>query len=179
MAPNTSTDPASKPYERQFDVCSRPANPAKRTTPSAAAENLARKPRNAAGHSTDDASQIESDASSELSSSSEEPSDDSDDDEQDDNEFATSADNEDPVVNLRANQGQKPVMKFDPEEMGDDIRTFLKDFLPKLKAANEELEAQKAAGTLKTAEIIDDGKQGAKENGEEQYIELVSALSYG
>ncbi|CAI6340878.1 unnamed protein product [Periconia digitata] len=175
MAPTTSS-------ERQFDVCRRPANPAQhikspsRTSPqkpSTAPERSNFTPKSAA-RDTKSTSNVDSDASSELSSSSEEPSDDSD----DEDEFANSADNEDPIVNLRANQGQKPIMKLDPEEMGDDIRSFLKDFLPKLKAANEELEAQKAAGTLKTAEILDDGDQTAGSDGDdegEQYIELVSS----
>lgn len=74
----------------------------------------------------------------------------------------------DGVVNLRANRGKKPIMKLSKEEMGPDIRDFLKDFLPRLKAANEELEAQKRAGTLKR---MDDEDQ---EDGE-PYIEMVSA----
>lgn len=135
------------PAERHFDICSRPAKPTANPPPH---------------------DHIDSDASSELSSSSEEPSDD------DDDELAISADNdeEEAVVNVRANRGQKPVIKLDALDAGDDIRIFLKDFLPKLKAANEELEAQKAAGTFKTAEIIDDEEQD-----EQEYIELVGPLA--
>jgi hypothetical protein len=33
-------------------------------------------------------------------------------------------------------------MKLDKDELGPDIRSFLKDFLPQLKDANDELESQ-------------------------------------
>jgi U3 small nucleolar RNA-associated protein 14 len=121
-----------------------------------------------------------SDSDSELSESSEEPS--SESSSEDDTE---GEDNDDTmpdagqkrrqankgVVNLRAGQGQKPIMKLDKNELGPDIRIFLKDFLPQLKAANEELAAQRRAGTLKHREIdmvdVDDN---------EQYIEMVSGV---
>lgn len=112
------------------------------------------------------------DESSELSESSEEPSDlsSSEDDAEDSTEMAVEAPKEPEVVNLRANRGQKPTYRLDEEELGPDIRTFLKDFLPKLKAANEELEAERKQGTLTKREI--DAVDG-DEN--EQYIEMVRA----
>lgn len=110
------------------------------------------------------------DESSELSESSEEPSDLSS--SEDEEEGSTKMDVEEPkepdVVNLRANRGQKPTYKLDDEELGPDIRTFLKDFLPQLKAANEELEAERNKGTLKKREI--DVVEGDED---EQYIEMV------
>jgi hypothetical protein len=75
------------------------------------------------------------------------------------------------VVNLRANMGKRPAFTLPGEEGLEDMRPFLKDFLPRLKAANEELEAQKAAGQLQTSEIMGDEEAA----GEEPYIELVSA----
>lgn len=111
------------------------------------------------------------DESSELSESSEEPSDlssseDDDDDEHSKKEPETT--HEPDVVNLRANRGQKPTYKLDDEDLGPDIRTFLKDFLPKLKAANEELEEERNRGTLKKREI--DTVEGDED---QQYIEMV------
>ncbi|KAH6642140.1 hypothetical protein C7974DRAFT_96070 [Boeremia exigua] len=109
------------------------------------------------------------DESSELSESSEEPSDlsSSEDDEDDGTKMAPTALKEPEVENLRANRGQKPTYKLDEEELGPDIRTFLKDFLPKLKAANEELEADRMRGTLKKREI--DAVDGEED---QQYIEM-------
>ncbi|KAF2627466.1 hypothetical protein BU25DRAFT_440216 [Macroventuria anomochaeta] len=117
-----------------------------------------------------DASDLNSgDESSELSESSEEPSDLSS--SEDDYEECTKMDVEIPkepeVVNLRANRGNKPTYKLDEGEFGPDIRTFLKDFLPQLKAANKELEAQRKEGTLKKREI--DAVDGEED---EQYIEM-------
>ncbi len=108
-----------------------------------------------------------SDSESSLSESSEEPSDDSssEDDSEEDEEFQEDQ-GRNGVVNLRANRGKKPTMKFDKDNLGPDIRPFLQQFLPELKAANDELEAQKRAGTLKTLDA------GAGENGE-QYIQMV------
>lgn len=76
------------------------------------------------------------------------------------------------VVNLRANRGKKPTYKLDEEEFGPDIRTFLKDFLPQLKASNEELEAQRKEGTLKKREI-----EVVDEEEDEQYIEMVCVFA--
>ncbi|EOA87169.1 uncharacterized protein SETTUDRAFT_153895 [Exserohilum turcica Et28A] len=117
-----------------------------------------------------------SDSDSTLSESSEEPSsDESSSEEEDDNDDDDSADDTemaldepagpDGVVNLRANRGNKPTMKLSALEMGPDIRGFLKDFLPKLKAANEELDAQKKAGTLRSLDA------GDQQDGE-PYIEM-------
>jgi U3 small nucleolar RNA-associated protein 14 len=121
-----------------------------------------------------------SDSDSELSESSEEPSSESsseDETEGEDNDDTMSDARQKRhqankrVVNLRAGQGQKPIMKLDKNELGPDIRIFLKDFLPQLKAANDELAAQRRAGTLKHREIdmtdVDDN---------EQYIEMVSGV---
>ena len=120
--------------------------------------------------STDADNTDSGDESSELSESSEEPSDlsSSEDEDEGSTKMEVEESKEPEVVNLRANRGQKPTYKLDDEELGPDIRTFLKDFLPKLKAANEELEAERSQGTLKKREI--DAVEGAEE---EQYIEMV------
>jgi hypothetical protein len=127
---------------------------------------------------TDDttlASDNGSDSDSELSDSSEDPSDDSSSEEEDEDEDSMldtdpeKSQGKDGVTNLRAGQGKKPVMKLSKKEMGPDIRTFLKDFLPQLKAANDELMAAKKAGTLKSREIdMVDAEEA------EEYIEMVS-----
>jgi hypothetical protein len=125
--------------------------------------------------STTNASEYDSDGdSSEPSESSENPSssedsssEDEEDEEGEDTEMEDQA-SPDGVVNLRANRGKKPVMKLrEDEDLGPDIRGFLKDFLPKLKKANEELERQREAGTLKSLDA------GGEEEGE-PYIEMVS-----
>jgi len=128
---------------------------------------------NAADDSTTNASDFgTSDSDSELSESSEEPSsDESSSEEEDDDGEDTEMELEEPqsqdgVVNLRANRGTKPIMKLGNEDLGPDIRGFLKDFLPQLKAANEELEAQKKAGTLKSLESVEGQDEG------EPYIEM-------
>jgi hypothetical protein len=131
---------------------------------------------NAAEDSTTNASDLgTSDSDSELSESSEEPSSDetSSDEEEDDDGEDTEMELEEPksqdgIVNLRANKGKKPIMKLGDEDLGPDIRGFLKDFLPQLKAANEELEAQKKAGTLKSLDSVEAHEEG------EPYIEMVS-----
>ncbi|KAL1797738.1 hypothetical protein ACET3X_004344 [Alternaria dauci] len=133
---------------------------------------------NAAADSTTNASDFgSSDSDSELSESSEEPSSDESSSEKEDDD-ADSGDGEntdmeleeptsqDGIVNLRANRGKKPIMRLGEEELGPDIRGFLKDFLPQLKAANEELEAQKKAGTLKSLDSPDAHDEG------EPYIEM-------
>ncbi|KAJ4362279.1 hypothetical protein N0V83_010372 [Neocucurbitaria cava] len=119
------------------------------------------------GEYSTDASDHDSDTESELSESSEEPSSEEsseDEDDGEDTEMELEQQGQDGVVNLRANRGKKPVMKLGQEDLGPDIRGFLKDFLPQLKAANEELEAQRQAGTLKSLE--------AAGGDEEQYIEM-------
>ncbi|KAH9877697.1 hypothetical protein J1614_002914 [Plenodomus biglobosus] len=143
---------------------------------------------------TTDASDLSlSDTDSELSSSSEEPSDesseeeeeeeeeeDSDDDGDDDEHSTTSppttttTTNPPPtqITNLRLNRGPKPAFKLNAtEDLGPDIRAFLADFLPRLKAANEELEAQKRAGTLRGLEVEGEGEGGGEGEGE-PYIEM-------
>jgi hypothetical protein len=130
----------------------------------------------AASSTTTHASDYGSDDSgSSLSESSEEPSsDESSSSEEDDEDSGEDTEMEDQaapsgVVNLRANRGKKPVMKLgEDEDLGPDIRGFLKDFLPKLKESNEELERQRQAGTLKSLDA------GGEEEGE-PYIEMVSA----
>jgi hypothetical protein len=133
---------------------------------------------NAADDSTTNASDFgTSDSDSELSESSEEPSsDESSSEEEEDDGEDTEMELEEPksqdgVVNLRANRGKKPIMRLGDQDLGPDIRGFLKDFLPQLKAANEELEAQKKAGTLKSL----DSEEGHEEG--EPYIEMVSNVS--
>lgn len=129
---------------------------------------------NAAEDSTTNASDLgTSDSDSELSESSEEPSSDetSSDEEEDDDGEDTEMELEEPksqdgIVNLRANRGKKPIMKLGDEDLGPDIRGFLKDFLPQLKAANEELEAQKKAGSLKSLDSVEAHEEG------EPYIEM-------
>lgn len=131
------------------------------------------KASSALAESTDASDLNSGDESSELSESSEEPSDLSS--SEDDDEESTNRDVEAPsepaVVNLRANRGQKPTYKLDEEDLGPDVRTFLKDFLPQLKAANEELELERKQGALKKREI--DAVDGEED---EQYIEMVRSV---
>jgi hypothetical protein len=122
--------------------------------------NIPAKPTNASDNATDNESELsESSEDPSSESSSEEDSDDSDSD--------VETEGEDMVVNLRANRGKKPKMKPPKqEELGPDIRHFLKDFLPQLKASNEQLEADRKAGTLKGLEI---DEEDAKDS---QHIEM-------
>jgi hypothetical protein len=147
------------------------------SSPPSTASDSALASTNAADDSTTNASDFgTSDSDSELSESSEEPSSDESSSEEEDNDGEdTEMELEEPqsqdgVVNLRANRGKKPIMKLGQEDLGPDIRGFLKDFLPQLKAANEELEAQKKAGTLKSLDAVDGQEEG------EPYIEMVSAV---
>lgn len=143
------------------------------SSPSASSES-ALASTNAANDSATNPSDLgTSDSDSELSESSEEPSsDESSSEEEDDDEDTEMEEQEgqDGVVNLRANRGKKPVMRLGNEDLGPDIRDFLKDFLPQLKAANEELEAQKKAGTLRSLDA-------APEDEGEPYIEMVGAIT--
>lgn len=113
----------------------------------------------------DDAAEVSDmdDDSSVLSESSEEPSDESSD--EDDDDDLADAEDHNGITNVRANRGQKPIMRFNKDEMGPDIRIFLKEFLPQLKAANDELEAKKKAGTLKNM----DSMEGVEDK---DYIEM-------
>ena len=123
-----------------------------------------------------DASDLNSDCeSSELSESSEEPSDLSSSEDEDAESTVVDAETskEPEVVNLRANRGTKPTYKLDEEDFGPDIRTFLKDFLPQLRAANEELEAQRKEGTLKKREI-----DAVDAEEDQQYIEMVCFFTW-
>jgi len=146
------------------------------SSPSASSES-ALASTNAADDSTTNPSDLgTSDSDSELSESSEEPSseesssEEEDDDDNDEDTEMEEPEGQDGVVNLRANRGKKPVMRLGEEDLGPDIRDFLKDFLPQLKAANDELEAQKKAGTLKSLDA------GPEDEGE-PYIEMVSAVA--
>jgi len=189
MAPTTRsrTETTTTPTQAQPKAPNRASARAKRTklqhssSPdhSALSDDSAMIPTSVPEDTTD-ASDVDSDVSSEVSESSDESSDGSEEEDEDSamEDADASTQNEAGVVNLRANRGKKPAMKLEDEEM-EDIRPFLKDFLPKLKAANEELEAQKLAGTLETAEIIDDNEDGKDGDAEEQYIELVSLTSHG
>lgn len=185
MAPVASP---SNPYKRQIDDVQRVYDCAKRlkmshissdSATSTATDEPAPVPTSVPGDAAE-ASGSESGYESWVSESSEEPSDESSEDdssEAEDDIDGNEMDEEDAgqdaveVVNIRANRGQKPDYKLPGDEELEDIRPFLKDFLPKLKAANEELEAQKKAGKLQTSEMI--GDEGG--DGEEQYIEMVSS----
>lgn len=132
-------------------------------------------------HRSTEASDVDTDASdsSELSESSEEPSSESSSSSEDDSDEGSELEDEEAemgVVNLRANRGKKPSMKLrknELDELGPDIRPWLKDFLPQLKAANDELEADRRAGKLTDKEIETDAE------GKEQYIEMVSLCVLG
>lgn len=181
MAPVASP---SNPYKRQIDAIQRVYDCTKRlktahesgeSAPSTVSDESALASTSVPEDATE-ASEVESDDESWVSESSEEPSDESDveesEDEEDENEDEEDADHDDDtVVNLRANRGERPSYKLHEDEELEDIRPFLKDFIPQLKAANEELEAQKRSGTLQTSEIV--GEEDGE--GEEQYIEMVSS----
>ncbi|KAF2438580.1 hypothetical protein P171DRAFT_163843 [Karstenula rhodostoma CBS 690.94] len=173
----------SNPYKRQIDAVQHIYECAKRLkispdTSGSASSTVPNEsgpvPTNEPEGATEK-SEADSDEESWVSESSEEPSDESSEDssEAEDDEQEDEMDEDvqlgaEDVVNLRANRGKRPDFKLPGDEKLEDIRPFLKDFLPKLKAANEELEAQKATGTLQTSEII--GEEEA--DVEEQYIEL-------
>ncbi|KAF1973779.1 hypothetical protein BU23DRAFT_123945 [Bimuria novae-zelandiae CBS 107.79] len=182
MAPVASP---SNPYKRHIDAVQRVYDCAKRLKTNHEGSNSA--PSTVSDHSVllptsvpEDTTEA-SDDESWVSESSEEPSDESDIEESEDGSDAgddgdedeeegkeDSEHGEDTVVNIRANRGERPSYKLPEDEELEDIRPFLKDFLPQLKAANEELEAQREAGTLRTSEIIGD-EDG---DSEEQYIEM-------
>lgn len=152
-------------------------SPENSSEPSASSKSDSTVEASSAPTETTDTSEIASgDESSELSESSEEPSDlsSSENEDEESTKMNGAAPAEPEVVNLRANRGQKPTYKLDEEDMGPDIRTFLKDFLPQLKAANEELEAERKQGTLKKREI--DAVEGEDD---EQYIEMVRFVEPG
>ncbi|KAF2466029.1 uncharacterized protein BDR25DRAFT_191227, partial [Lindgomyces ingoldianus] len=102
--------------------------------------------------------------SSEATSSGVSSDDDSDDEE---SQLATDNENEDGIINLIANRGKKPSIKLSKDDNASDLQAHLKHFLPKLAAANVELEAAEKAGTLMMKKIeVDDGEE------EGQYIEM-------
>lgn len=109
-----------------------------------------------------DPTSIEADESdSDLSSSSEEPSSvssGSDSDELDDS-VADSDYNSD-VINLRI--GGKPTMRLCPAHTapGFDLLAKVRDFMPQIHAANEELDQERAEGTLDKRKLeIDDNEE--------------------
>ncbi|KAF2873579.1 hypothetical protein BDV95DRAFT_605073 [Massariosphaeria phaeospora] len=120
---------------------------------------------------------VDTDNTSELLDSSDEPSSESsseDDDEDEDSDEASDVDtnaanaqNPNDIVNLRANRGKKPKMKLSRRDRDPGLRSFLRSFLPQLKAANAELEVQREAGTLKGREI-----DAADDEDEQPYIEM-------
>jgi hypothetical protein len=105
---------------------------------------------------------------SELEESSEEPSSDESSEEDSDEELQSDLEDENGIVNLPAVRARKPNMKLPKDELGPDLRPFLANFLPQLKAANEALEKEREAGTLKAI----DGEDAVEGDGE--YIEMVS-----
>ncbi|KAF2703479.1 hypothetical protein K504DRAFT_392519 [Pleomassaria siparia CBS 279.74] len=123
-----------------------------------------------------DATDLESSSGSDLSESSEEPSSDSESEsesesesgEDSDEELQSDMEDEHGIVNLPAVRARKPIMKLPKDELGPDLRPFLAGFLPQLRAANQALEKEREAGTLK-AKIIDD-QEGVE--GEGEYIEM-------
>lgn len=125
-----------------------------------------------------DASDVGSESSSDVSESSDEPSSESESESESEEEAGgdlteesevEEQDGEEQITNLRSNRGKKPKMKLSKDDLGPDLRPFLDSFLPKLKAANDELEAQREAGILKGREI----ERGDEEDGGEGYIEMV------
>lgn len=117
--------------------------------------------------------------SSDVSTSSEEPSSDSGEDDEDvdgnsnaneddhvrNGETPTSRDNG--RITIRTTT--KPAIKFSKteREQGMDLKARLKDFLPKMAAANLELEDARAAGTLDERNI-----ENVNEAENEEYIEM-------
>ncbi|KAF2190214.1 hypothetical protein K469DRAFT_747428 [Zopfia rhizophila CBS 207.26] len=116
------------------------------------------------------ASDVDTDSESELEESSDDTSSESSSeevsDEESDEESSLNEENEDEIINLIANKGNKPVIKFPRNESAAGLRLRLKGFLPQLAAANEQLEKERKAGTLKKREIEKDGEA------EGEYIEM-------
>jgi hypothetical protein len=144
-----------------------PTNSSEPSVSDLASTTAASSTTNASDYGSDDSGSALSESSEEPSSDESSSSEEDDEDSGEDTEMEDQAEPSD-VVNLRANRGKKPVMKLgEDEDLGPDIRGFLKDFLPKLKESNEELERQRQAGTLKSLDA------GGEEEGE-PYIEMVS-----
>lgn len=148
--------------------------------PSVTSDTSALVPTSVPEDSTDaTVAEHDSDTESDLSESSEDPSSDSSsdnesnsnsDDAESDNEVENAGDEND-RVNLPANRGSKPVMKLRDGELGEDVRPWLKEFLPRLRAANEELEKERKTGALKDKVIEREDEEG-------QYIEMVRYYSF-
>jgi Domain of unknown function (DUF4598) len=117
-------------------------------------------------HNETDNTDLETD--SELSVSSSEPSDldsDSDSDASSESGFEFE-DAESKIINLRS--GTKPKIEISEEHGAPSILDKLREFMPKMKAANDELEVEREDGTLyrRNLEIVDEEEGG-------QIIEMV------
>ena len=119
-----------------------------------------------------DASHADSESGSELEESSDEPSSDSESDEDSGEELQPESEDEEGIVNVKMPVKSKPDMRLPKDELGPDLRPFLESFLPRLKAANEALERERRAGTLKE-KVLDD--QEALD-AQDQYIEMVGVF---
>lgn len=113
--------------------------------------------------------------SSSGSSSSDEESESEDDDDENnnDNEPDTATrgadDADDPAKLTHIHPFPKPTTKFSPNS---ELRDRLSQFIPALRAANEELERDIAAGNTRSAEISqEDGGEG-----QGRYIEMVRVM---
>ena len=112
-------------------------------------------------------------SSSELSESSEDTSSPSSSDEESSEEESEGENNSDGAehsdenkrINVVPGKREKPNPKYIQNDEFKALKARLDAFLPKMAAANEELERQRQAGTLKTLEAAD--------NAEGEYIELV------
>ncbi|KAF2202790.1 hypothetical protein GQ43DRAFT_298999 [Delitschia confertaspora ATCC 74209] len=125
------------------------------------------------------ASDVDSDSESELSESSSDPSsasstdEESSSDEEEDEvqqeeakEEGSSEEEDNVIIDIIPRPAEKPKMRL--SEIGNnvsDLKARLQSFLPQLKAANEELERERRAGTLKNRVI--EGDEGGGE-----YIEM-------
>lgn len=109
---------------------------------------------------SEDSASSHDQSDSELSTSSEEPSSDESESEDEDGE---DDDEEDRIINVRP--GGKPQIR--KEATDSSLLKRLKSFLPEMHEANEELEKERADGTLdkRNIEDCDEGKQ---------HIEMVS-----
>lgn len=173
----------SKKRQRQVEDCTHRRTRTKLnavTTSSASESSVSDQsaliPTSVPNDSTDASNvEIDSDDSSDVSESSQEPSSESSSEDNDESDSHIETDNEDAIVNLRANRGKKPKIKLGPGALGPDITSFLKDFLPQLKAANERLEVEREAGTLKDMEI--ERENDVEGDVGEHYIEMVGQPS--
>jgi hypothetical protein len=118
--------------------------------------------------SSQDTEDTDPGSESELSISSEDPSSESSSDGEDeansDSDDASVADGGEQITNVRV--GSKPTMKR--EDTAGSLIQRLQHFIPEMKAANQELEKERAAGTLERRNIE------KVEDEEGQHIEMVS-----